>query len=137
MSRSIMPKNIHQKRSFPTAVRHALDGWWRLLRTERNARVHAAFSVAVVSMCAWLRLPRQDWTVIILTIALVWAAEAFNTALEALTDLVSPEHHQLAKTAKDLSAAGVLITAAASVIIGVLLLGPPLWRRLVLIFSQH
>ncbi len=137
MSRSIMPKNPHQKRSFPTAVRHALDGWWRLLRTERNARVHAAFSVAVVAMCAWLRLPRQDWAVIILTIALVWAAEAFNTALEALTDLVSPEQHELAKIAKDVSAAGVLIAAGAAVVIGVLILGAPLWQKLVLIFSPR
>lgn len=125
------------RRPFPEAVRHALEGCWRLLRTERNARVHAVFTLAVIAICAWLRLPPRDWAVIVLTIALVWAAEAFNTALEALTDLVHPEQHELAKIAKDVSAAGVLITAGASVIVGLLVIGPPLWQKLVLIFLHR
>jgi diacylglycerol kinase len=122
------------QRPFPKAVRHALEGCRRLLRTERNARVHAAFTVAVMGMCAWLRLPLRDWAVIVLTIALVWAAEAFNTALEALTDLIHPEQHELAKIAKDVSAAGVLIVAAASVLVGLLVIGPPLWGKVAHLF---
>ncbi len=122
------------QRPFSEALRHALEGCWRLLHTERNARVHAAFTLAVIVICAWLRLSLRDWAVIVLTIALVWAAEAFNTALEVLTDLVSPEQHELAKIAKDISAAGVLIVAAASVLVGFLVIGPPLWRRIALLF---
>ena len=124
------------QRPFPEAVRHALEGCWRLLRSERNARVHAAFTFAVFAICGWLRLPPRDWAVIVLTIALVWAAEAFNTALEALTDLIHPEQHELAKIAKDVSAAGVLIVAATSVLVGLLVIGPPLWGRIALLFGN-
>jgi len=62
--------------------------------------------------------------------AIVWAAEFFNTALEAMTDLIQPEEHELAKISKDVSAAAVLITAAASVLIGLLILGPPLLDKI-------
>jgi len=72
--------------------------------------------------------------VIILTMAMVWTAEFLNTALEAVVDLASPQHHPLAKVGKDVGAAAVLIAAAASVIIGLLLLGPPLWAKLKVLF---
>ena len=71
---------------------------------------------------------------IILTMAMVWTAEFLNTALEAVVDLASPQHHPLAKVGKDVGAAAVLIAAAASVIIGLLLLGPPLWAKLKVLF---
>ena len=61
---------------------------------------------------------------------LVFVAEAFNTALEAVADLASPEHHPLAKVAKDVGAGGVTLAAIAAVIAGLLILGPPLWTRL-------
>jgi diacylglycerol kinase len=82
----------------------------------------------------WLDLHPQDWAVIILTMAMVWTAEFLNTALEAVVDLASPQHHPLAKVGKDVGAAAVLIAAAASVIIGLLLLGPPLWAKLKVLF---
>jgi len=112
------------------AIGHALEGWWYVLRTQRNTWVHAIASLAVILMGFWLGLSPQDWSIIILTIALVWVVEAINTALEALTDLVSPGHSQLAKTSKDVSAAAVLIAAGASVIVGLLILGPPLLEKL-------
>jgi diacylglycerol kinase len=61
---------------------------------------------------------------------MVWAAEFFNTALEAIVDLASPEMNHLAKIGKDVGAAAVLIAAGASIIIGLLILGPPLWEEL-------
>jgi len=67
--------------------------------------------------------------VLVLTIAMVWIAEFLNTALEAVVDLASPELHPLAKVGKDVGAAAVLIAAMASVIIGLLILGPPLLQR--------
>jgi diacylglycerol kinase len=78
----------------------------------------------------WLGLPPRDWAVIILTVTMVFAAEFVNTAIEAVVDLASPTHHPLAKVGKDVGAAAVLIAALAAVLIGVLILAPPLWARL-------
>jgi len=112
------------------AIQYALEGWWYVIHTQKNIWVHALASVAVILLGAWLCLSRTDWAIIILTIALVWIVEVINTAIEALTDLVSPNYSQLAKISKDVSAAAVLIAAAASVIIGLLILGPPLLSKI-------
>ena len=62
--------------------------------------------------------------------AVVWMAEFMNTALEAIVDMIMPEKHPLAKVAKDVTAAAVLIGACAAVLVGFLILGPPLWQRM-------
>ena len=79
-------------------------------------------------------MPARDWAVLILTIAMVFTAEFINTAIEAVVDLASPEKHPLAKVGKDVGAAAVLISAIAAVLIGLLILGPPLWVKLKGIF---
>ena len=78
----------------------------------------------------WLGLPPRDWAVLLLTIAMVWAAEFFNTAIEAVVDLASPAKHPLAKVGKDVGAAAVLIAALAAIGVGLLILGPPLWEKM-------
>ena len=75
-------------------------------------------------------LTMVEFAVIILTITLVWTAEFLNTALEAVVDLASPQDHPLAKVGKDVGAAAVLIAALASVLVGLLVLGPPLLEKL-------
>ncbi len=117
-------------RSRTRAIGYALEGWWHVLRTQRNTWVHASLSITVIVLGLWLRLSPPNWAILILTMAIVWAAEFFNTALEAMTDLIQPEEHELAKISKDVSAAAVLITAAASVLIGLLILGPPLLDKI-------
>ena len=122
-------------RSRARSFRYAFAGWWHVIRTQRNAWIHAVVSISVVVVSFWLRISMQDWAVILLAIALVWIAEFLNTALEAVVDLASnQEHHALAKVGKDVGAAAVLIAAAASVLIGLLILGPPLWDKL---FVSH
>jgi diacylglycerol kinase len=111
------------------SFRNAFSGWWYVVRTQRNAWIHAVISLVVIMMSFWLHLSTRDWAVIILAIAVVWAAEFFNTALEVMVDISSPNQHELAKTSKDVGAAAVLIAAAASVLVGVLILGPPLWEK--------
>jgi len=119
-----MPSFLESRvRSF----RYALRGWWFVIRTQRNAWIHAIVSITVIILCIWLRLGARDWAIIILAIAMVWTAEFLNTALEAVVDLASPQHHQLAQVGKDVGAAAVLIAAASSVLIGFLIIGPPLW----------
>ena len=109
---------------------YAFRGWWHVLRTQQNAWIHAIISTAVIILSLWLRLPPRDLAVLLLTIAMVWAAEFFNTAIEAVVDLASPMHHPLAKVGKDVGAAAVLIAALAAVGVGLLILGPPLWAIL-------
>lgn len=109
---------------------HALRGWWYVIRTQQNAWIHALVTSAVVVLSAWLGLPAWDWAVLFLAIALVWLAEFVNTALEAVVDLASPHQHPLAKVGKDVGAAAVLIAALTSILVGLLILGPPLWERL-------
>lgn len=117
-------------RSRARSFKYAFEGWWHVVRTQQNAWIHAIVSVAVVLLGLWLSLPARDWAVIILAIAVVWAAEFFNTALEAIVDLTSPQHNHLAKVGKDVGAAAVLIAAGAAVVIGLLILGPPLWEKI-------
>lgn len=112
------------------SFQYAFDGWWFVLRTQHNAWIHAVITVAVVVVGLWLRLPLRDWALLILTFMAVWMAEFMNTAIEAVVDMIMPEVHPLAKVAKDVSAAAVLVGALGAVIIGLLLLGPPLWQRL-------
>lgn len=116
------------------AFKYAFAGWWFVLRTQRNAWIHALASTCVIVLAFWLGLPARDWAVLILAITLVWTAEFINTALEAIVDLASPQRHPLAKVGKDVGAASVLISAISSVIIGFLILGPPLWTRIQQIF---
>ncbi len=119
-------------RSRGRAFRYAFAGWWYVIRTQRNAWIHAVVSIAVMALSLWLRITRRDWAIIILTIAMVWIAEFLNTALEAVVDLASNhEHHELARVGKDVGAAAVLIAALAAVVVGLLVLGPPLWMRIV------
>ena len=117
-------------RSRSRSFRYAFEGWWYVIRTQKNAWIHAVVSFVVVLLGLWLDLPQRDWAVIILAIAMVWGAEFFNTALEAIVDLASPEMNHLAKTGKDVGAAAVLIAAGASIIIGFLILGPPFFGKI-------
>jgi diacylglycerol kinase len=115
---------------------NAFNGWWYVLRTQRNAWIHAAISMAVLLVALWLHLPLRDWAVLFLTIALVWTAEFINTALEAVVDLASPQQHPLAKVGKDVGAAAVMLAALASILVGLLILGPPLWEKLTILFAR-
>jgi diacylglycerol kinase (ATP) len=109
---------------------HAFHGWWYVIRTQRNAWIHAVITTLVVLVALWLRLPLRDWAVLFLTIALVWTAEFINTALEAVVDLASPQQHPLAKVGKDVGAAAVLLASLAAILVGLLILGPPLWEMI-------
>ena len=100
------------------AFRYAFAGLFAAWRTERNLRIHAVVAAAVVVAGAVLRLPAAGWAIVFLTIALVVSAELLNAAIETVVDLVSPEDHPLAKRAKDVAAAGVLVAVAGAVAVG-------------------
>ena len=109
---------------------HAFSGLAYVFRTQKNTWIHALATILAISAGFWLQISRAEWAALALTIAAVWAAECFNTAIEAVVDLASPQLHPLAKIAKDSAAAGVLVTAIGSVIVGILLFGPALIAKL-------
>jgi len=104
---------------------HAFRGVGRLFR-EPNARIHALATLVVLGLGFFLQLEPLEWGALVFAIALVLAAEAFNTAIEALADAAVPKHHPLVAEAKDVAAAGVLLAALGAVAIAVLVLGPHL-----------
>jgi diacylglycerol kinase len=116
------------------AFGHAFRGLGHVLRTQQNAWIHSVFAILVILISFWLKLSPSQWAIIILTIAIVFTAEFINTAIEAVVDLAMPMHHPLAKVGKDVGAGAVLIAALAGVIIGLLILGPPLWAKLSSLF---
>ncbi len=120
-----------------TAFGHAFRGWWYVLKTQQNAWIHLVFATAVILVGLWVGLKPFDWAVIVLTIAMVFTAEFINTAIEAVVDLASPVQHPLAKVGKDVGAGAVLVAALAGIVIGLLIIGPPLWARLVFLFAGN
>jgi diacylglycerol kinase (ATP) len=108
------------------SFRYAFAGIGYLLWTQRNAKVQTALGLAAVALGFLLGIERAEWLALVLTIALVLAAEGINTALEAVVDLASPNYHPLAKVAKDVAAGTVLLIAIASVIIGLIIFLPRL-----------
>jgi diacylglycerol kinase (ATP) len=119
------------------AFGHAFRGWWYVLKTQHNAWIHSLFATGVVLVGLWVGLKPLDWAIIVLTIAMVFTAEFINTAIEAVVDLASPVHHPLAKVGKDVGAGAVLVAALAGIVIGLLVIGPPLWARIVSLFTTN
>lgn len=109
---------------------HAFSGLAYALRTQRNARLHLLFTFLVVGLAIWLDLDAEQWCLLLLAIGLVLMSELSNTAIESAVDLASPELHPLAKTAKDVKAAAVLVSAITSILVGLLILGPALLHKL-------
>jgi len=120
----------NRSRSRWQSFRHAFAGLWYVLRTQRNAWIHAGITILVILLGWWLGLNRYDWTLITIAICFVWLAEIINTALEAITDLASPEQHPLARVGKDVGAGAVLLASITAIIVGFLILLPPLLEKL-------
>jgi len=106
---------------------HAFRGVGAALRSELHLQFHAVATVAVLGLGWYLGLSPVEWALVALAVASVWAAELFNTAIETLTNLVSPGYHPLAGKAKDVAAGAVLLAAAGAVVVGGCIFGPKLW----------
>lgn len=102
----------------------AFQGIRTLLISQPNARIHVLAIIVVVIGALILGCSATEWAILCLTFGGVVAAEAFNTALEFLTDLVSPDYHDLAKKTKDVAAAGVLIAAFTAIFVAIFIFLP-------------
>ena len=110
---------------------NALAGLSDMLFTEHNAWVHVLGTILALDFAWWLEVDRNGWALILIAIVLVWIAEAFNTVLEIMADLVVGQRYsKMVKRAKDIAAAAVLIAAMGAVGIGISILGPPFYHRL-------
>ncbi len=117
------------------AFKHAFSGLFHVLETQKNSWIHASATVLVILLGLLLKLPPLQFAIILVVIGLVWVLEILNTSIEAIVDMVSPEHNNLAKIAKDTAAAAVLFAAILSVAVGILLLGPPLVAWIILLLQ--
>lgn len=104
---------------------YSLAGWLYMLRWQKNTRIMSVVSIALFGVCLWLQITRIEWALIIIMITIVWLTEFLNAGIEATVDLASPEIHPMAKVAKDVASAAVLLGVVASVLVGMLILAPP------------
>lgn len=122
-------KEVQRSVSRWASFGHAVRGLRVLLR-QPNARIHAVAAVLVTVAGCWAEVSSGQWLALVLAMTLVIAAEALNTALELVVDLASPQWHDLARDAKDVAAAGVLVCSLGACVVGILVFGPLLFRLL-------
>lgn len=103
---------------------YAFQGIGNFIRKEPNAWIHCTAVVVVTSLGIYYGISATEWCIVILCFGLVLMAEAFNTAIERLVDLVSPDFHPLAGTIKDVAAGAVLLGAIAAAIVGCIIFIP-------------
>lgn len=115
---------MSKQRKLTHSFDHAFDGLSSAFRNEPNFRIHVCISLIVIIAALLLGSSAIEWLVLIATIFLVFIFELFNTAIEAIVDLVSPDIHPKAKIAKDVSAAAVLLSAVLAASIGAIIFIP-------------
>jgi len=105
------------------SFKYAFNGLWIAIKEEQNFRIHL-FAVVVVSTAGvCLHLSPIEWALMVLTMALVIAAELFNTAIEDIVNFISPRYNAKAGRIKDISAAAVMVTSVAAVIVAIYIFG--------------
>lgn len=117
-------------RNRTVSLGYAIAGWLYMLRRQKNTRLQAFGSIAVFIFALWLQIDEVRWAILILTVTMVWMAEFLNAAVEASVNLSTQEIHPMAKVGKDVAAAAVLLGVVASVLIGILILGPAFLDKL-------
>ena len=120
------PRGLLRRRA--ASFGHAFRGVAAALRSEIHLRFHALATVVVIGLGFYFTISRTEWALVALAAGTVWTAELANTAIEALTDLVSPEYHPLAGKAKDVAAGAVLVAALAALVVGLLVFAPRIFQ---------
>lgn len=107
-------------RSFKFAFR----GMYIYLTSGGNVNIHLIATAVVIGLGVWLDVSLRHWAILLLSIGMVHAAEAFNTALEEIVNFISPQQHPTAEKIKDLAAGAVLIASITATIIGIIIFAP-------------
>ena len=116
----------HECKKLINSFKYALQGFASSFRTERNMKIHVVATILVIILGIYLKLNLIEWSIITII-----SAELFNTAIETIVDMVSPQKNEKAKLAKDISAGAVLILAIGSAIVGFIIFLP----KIIAIFS--
>lgn len=106
------------------SFRYAFKGIATLVRSEHNARIHLCAALCAIAAGIGFGITATEWIAVVLSIGIVFSAEAVNSAIEYLADTISPEHHPLIGKAKDIAAAAVLLTAIAAATTGCIIFIP-------------
>jgi undecaprenol kinase len=112
------------------SLRYAVAGLLYVLRYQKNVRIQIAAALIVATAGLWVGLPPLAWAVLVVTILINFLAEMVNAAIEAAVNVASPDLHPMARVSKDVAAGAALLAALGSVVVGLLVIGPPLLERL-------
>ena len=124
------PPTLPQRKGlakFMAGFGFAFSGLWHTIRTQINMKVHITIAFIAIALGIVLHISAIEFALIFVAIAGVLIAEMFNTVIELCVDLASPSYHPLAKTAKDVAAGAVLLSAIMAIIIALFVFGPHLW----------
>ena len=110
------------------SFRHAFAGIRNLLVYEHNFRIHLVAAVLAVLLGILLHLPLWKWALLSIVIFLVLITEAFNSAMEKLADVLSPEYNEKIKQLKDNCAAAVLLASVLAIIVGLIIFLPEIFK---------
>ncbi|MCD4698120.1 MAG: diacylglycerol kinase family protein [Bacteroidales bacterium] len=97
---------------------------------QHNAWIHSIAAITALLLGFLLKISTTEWCIIIISIGLVFSSELFNTSIEKLTDMVSPEHNTKAAMVKDMAAGAVLFMAMAAACAGLIIFLPKIWELL-------
>ena len=106
------------------SFKYATEGIVSSFRTERNMKIHVLAMIIVIALSFFFKLDKVEWSLIIIAIVSVISAELFNTAIETVVDMISPEKNPKAKLVKDIAAGAVFVVAIGAAIIGFIIFGP-------------
>ncbi len=119
-----------QRLTWAQSFAAAIQGIRDVAQRERSFQVHIVATVLVAVTAIWLQVSVLQGAVLILCVGLVLTSELLNTAIENTVDLIAPEPHELARRAKDAAAGACLMASIVAVIIGLMILGPLLFRQI-------
>ena len=112
------------------SFRCAIEGICSGIKTQHNMKIHFAAAALVLIFGVLLNISKIEWIICIMLIFMVMAGELFNTAVEAVVDMVMPDFHPKAKLAKDTAAGGVLMLAIGAAIVGLIIFVPEIMKYL-------
>jgi len=116
------------------SFRYAFAGIWYTFKTQRNAQIHLSIATTIVILGLILKLSLTEWAILALTTGFVITTEMLNTVAETAMDYATTEFNPQVKIVKDVAAGAVLLSAITAVIVGLLILGPPLLKWLSTLF---
>jgi diacylglycerol kinase (ATP) len=106
------------------SFRFAINGLRSLLKYEHNSRIHLVAAILVIIAAILLKVSLSEWAILAAVMGIVFLTELLNSAIETLSDLIEPRYNEVIRTAKDYSAAAVLISALIALVVGCLIFIP-------------